>query len=135
MPATLTGRGAQVVLDPFGDHAKAARGAYAATLELNTAKRRADVDGGVAADGNSSDGRTNTGGTAVDALASPSTVGLAAPSLTIGPASTGPTIRAGIGAATGTQPSGSIWIRTDGSAGARIYVSQGAGTWVPIAAV
>jgi hypothetical protein len=47
----------------------------------------------------------------------------------------GPTIRSGAGAATGTQPSGSIWISTNGSAGARIYVSQGGGTWVPIASV
>jgi hypothetical protein len=119
MPATATGRGAQVVLDPLSDHAKAARGAYAATLELNTQKRRDDHVAGTVADGNSSDGRTNTGLTAVDLMAGPS----------------GVTIRAGTGAATGTQPSGSIWIRTDGSAGARIYVSQGAGSWVPIAAV
>jgi len=133
MPVTLTGRGAQVVLDPIGDHAKAARGAYAATLELNTAKRRADVDGGVAADGNAPDGRTNIGGTAVDALAAPSAAALTASSVTLGTGAV--TIRSGTGAATGTQPSGSIWIRTDGSAGARIYVSQGAGTWVPIAAV
>jgi hypothetical protein len=47
----------------------------------------------------------------------------------------GPSIRSGTGAATGTQPSGSLWIRTDGSAGARIYVSQGDGTWTPIASV
>jgi len=46
-----------------------------------------------------------------------------------------PTIRSGTGAATGTQPSGSLWLRSDGTAGARIYVSQGGGTWVPIATV
>lgn len=50
-------------------------------------------------------------------------------------AATGPTIRAGAGAATGTQPSGSLWIRTDGSAGARLYVSAGAGTWTAVAGV
>jgi len=49
--------------------------------------------------------------------------------------SSGPNIRSGAGAATGTQPSGSIWVRTDGSAGARIYVSAGGGTWTPIAGV
>jgi hypothetical protein len=47
----------------------------------------------------------------------------------------GPTIRAGTGAATGTQPAGSLWMRTDGSAGARLYVSAGAGTWTPVAGV
>jgi len=50
-------------------------------------------------------------------------------------ADTGPNIRSGTGAATGTQPSGSIWLRTDGSAGARMYVSQGGGTWIPVASV
>lgn len=133
MPATATGRGGQVVLDPLSDHAKAARGSYAATLELNTQKRRDDVASGAVADGNTPDGRTNTGGIAVDPLAAPSASALVASSVTLGAA--GVTIRAGTGAATGTQPSGSVWIRTDGSAGARIYVSAGAGSWVPIAAV
>jgi hypothetical protein len=50
-------------------------------------------------------------------------------------AATGPTIRAGTGVATGTQPSGSLWLRTDGAAGARLYVSAGAGTWVAVASV
>jgi len=47
----------------------------------------------------------------------------------------GPTIRSGTGAATGTQPAGSLWLRTDGSAGARLYVSAGGGTWTPVAGV
>lgn len=47
----------------------------------------------------------------------------------------GPTIRSGAGAATGTQPAGSLWLRTDGSAGARLYVSAGAGTWAAVAGV
>lgn len=49
----------------------------------------------------------------------------------------GPTIRSGTGAATGTQPAGSLWIRTDAgaAAGSRLYVSQGAGTWNAIAGV
>jgi hypothetical protein len=55
--------------------------------------------------------------------------------ITIGPVGTAPNIHSGTGAAVGTQPSGSIWVRTDGTAGARIYVSQGGGTWVPIASV
>jgi hypothetical protein len=41
----------------------------------------------------------------------------------------GPTIRSGTGAATGTQPKGSLWLRTDGAVGSTIYVSQGGGTW------
>jgi hypothetical protein len=44
-------------------------------------------------------------------------------------------INSGTGAATGTQPKGSIWMRTDGSAGTHIYISQGAGTWTAIAPV
>jgi hypothetical protein len=47
----------------------------------------------------------------------------------------GPTIRAGTGAATGTQPKGSIWMRTDGAAGSTLYVTQGGGTWAAVAGV
>lgn len=47
----------------------------------------------------------------------------------------GPTIRAGTGVASGTQPSGSLWLRTDGAAGARLYVSAGGGTWAAVAGV
>jgi hypothetical protein len=47
----------------------------------------------------------------------------------------GPNMRAGTGAATGTQPKGSIWLRTDGAVGTTVYVSQGAGTWNPVAGV
>lgn len=47
----------------------------------------------------------------------------------------GPNIRGGAGAATGTQPRGSIWIRSDGAVGTTIYVSQGGGTWNAIAGV
>ena len=71
MPATATGRGAQVVLDPVGDHAKAARGAYAASLELNVQKRRDNVNAGTTADGNTSNGRTNSGGKATDKVTTP----------------------------------------------------------------
>jgi hypothetical protein len=59
----------------------------------------------------------------------------AANGVTVGAAGSGPTIRSGTGAATGTQPSGSMWVRTDGTVGARVYVSAGAGTWNPIAGV
>jgi hypothetical protein len=48
---------------------------------------------------------------------------------------TGPTIRAGTGAATGTQPSGSLWLRTDGTTANRLYVTSGGGTWLAVAGV
>jgi hypothetical protein len=47
----------------------------------------------------------------------------------------GPTIRAGTGAATGTQPKGSMWMRTDGAVGSTLYVTQGGGTWAAVAGV
>lgn len=47
----------------------------------------------------------------------------------------GPTINAGLGVPSGTQPPGSIWIRSDGAAGARIYISQGGGIWNAVAGV
>lgn len=47
----------------------------------------------------------------------------------------GPTIRSGTGAATGTQPAGSLWLRTDGASGSRLYVSAGGGTWAAVAGV
>lgn len=46
-----------------------------------------------------------------------------------------PTIRSGTGAATGTQPKGSLWMRTDGAVGSTLYVSQGGGTWNAVAGV
>ena len=49
--------------------------------------------------------------------------------------SAGPTIRAGAGAASGTQPKGSLWSRTDGAVGSTLYVSQGGGTWNAVAGV
>ena len=47
----------------------------------------------------------------------------------------GPTIRSGTGAASGTQPKGSVWMRTDGGVGTTMYVSQGGGTWNAVAGV
>jgi hypothetical protein len=47
----------------------------------------------------------------------------------------GPTIRSGTGAASGTQPRGSQWLRTDGGVGSTLYVSQGGGTWNAVAGV
>lgn len=47
----------------------------------------------------------------------------------------GPTVRSGTGAASGTQPKGSLWLRTDGGVGTTLYVSQGAGTWNAVAGV
>ena len=134
MPATLTGRGAQVVLDPLSNTTKAVRGAFATTFEANAAKVAADVAAGVAADGNRQDGTTSTGGAAVDVDVNPATTASITGSMVIGTAA-GPVISSGTGVASGTQPSGSIFIRTDGAAGARIYVSQGAGSWIAIATV
>lgn len=49
---------------------------------------------------------------------------------------TGPTITCGAAAPASTQPAGSIYLRTAGAAGTRIYVNQdGAATWLPIAGV
>lgn len=47
----------------------------------------------------------------------------------------GPTWTAGAGAPSTTQPLGSLWSRTDGTVGATLYVSRGAGVWNPVAAV
>ena len=47
----------------------------------------------------------------------------------------GPTWTAGTGAPTSTQPNGSLYSRTDGTTGARLYVSAGAGTWAAVAGV
>ena len=74
--------------------------------------------------------RTN----AIERLSVTDTAVIAVQPLTIG-ASAGPTIRAGTGAASGTQPKGSVWLRTDGAAGTTLYVSQGAGTWNAVAGV
>ena len=134
MPATSTGRGAQVIVDPMSDTAKAIRGAYAATIEANTAKVASDVAAGLHANSGSKPDGTTTTNIATDIAVSPSVAAKQAGSLVIG-AVGGPTINAGSGVASGTQPSGSIWIRTDGAAGARLYVSQGAGSWLPIATV
>jgi hypothetical protein len=71
MPATATGRGAQVVLDPSSATAQAVRGAYAATMEANRAKVAADVLAGVVSDGTRQDGTTATGGVATDVAATP----------------------------------------------------------------
>jgi hypothetical protein len=134
MPATATGRGAQVVLDPLSDTVKAARGAYATTFVGNAAKVAADVLAGIVADGSRSDGTTTTGGVAADVDVNPSAAAEVTGSIAFG-TTAGPTITSGTGVASGTQPSGSIFIRTDGAAGARIYVSQGAGSWIAIATV
>lgn len=49
--------------------------------------------------------------------------------------SSGPTWTSGTGAPGTTQPKGSIWSRTDGGVGTTLYISQGGGTWNPIAGV
>lgn len=49
--------------------------------------------------------------------------------------SSGPTWTSGTGAPGTTQPKGSIFSRTDGGVGTTLYVSQGGGTWNPVAGV
>ena len=46
-----------------------------------------------------------------------------------------PTVTSGSGAPGATEPNGSIYLRTDGGASTRLYVSAGGGTWAPIASV
>lgn len=45
-----------------------------------------------------------------------------------------PTITAGTGAPSGTQPNGSLYLRSDGTTGARLYVSTGS-TWNAVSGV
>lgn len=52
-------------------------------------------------------------------------------SLIVG-AGASPTITSGAGAPGSTQPNGSLYLRTNGGASTRLYVSEGGGTWAPI---
>jgi hypothetical protein len=54
--------------------------------------------------------------------------------VTIGPSGS-PTITFGSGAPASTQPKGSVYLRTGGGVGSTLYVSQGGGTWNPVAGV
>jgi len=54
---------------------------------------------------------------------------------TAGAGGTGPTWTGGTGAPAATLPVGSLYSRTDGGSGARLYVSAGGGTWNPVAGV
>lgn len=56
-----------------------------------------------------------------------------AASYTVG--SGGPTLTTGSAAPSGTQPKGSIYLRTSGSTGSTLYVSQGGGTWNAVTGV
>jgi hypothetical protein len=47
----------------------------------------------------------------------------------------GPTWTSGTGVPASTQPKGSLYSRTSGAVGSTLYVSQGAGTWNPVAGV
>jgi hypothetical protein len=47
----------------------------------------------------------------------------------------GPTWTAGSGAPSATQPNGSLYSRSDGTTGSRLYVSQGGGTWAGVSGV
>ena len=73
------------------------------------------------------------GGVTVGADGMSVTGGLLADVVAIG--SGGPTWTAGAGVPVAVQPRGSIWSRTDGGVGTTLYVSQGAGTWNPVASV
>jgi len=53
----------------------------------------------------------------------------------IGAGASGPTIHWGSGVPSGTQPKSSVFIRTDGTTGAMIYVNQGGTVWNAIAGV
>jgi hypothetical protein len=48
---------------------------------------------------------------------------------------TGPSITGGSGAPSTTKPIGSLFLRIDGAVGSRLYVSQGAGSWLAVAGV
>jgi hypothetical protein len=41
----------------------------------------------------------------------------------------------GAGVPTASEPKGSMYSRTDGAVGSTLYVSQGAGSWTPVAGV
>jgi hypothetical protein len=47
----------------------------------------------------------------------------------------GPTINVGAGVPVDTQPKGSIRVRSDGTVGSTLYISQGGGTWNAVAGV
>lgn len=49
------------------------------------------------------------------------------------PSATAPVLTAGAGAPTVTQPSGSIYMRTNGTTDTQVYISAGGGTWNGIA--
>jgi hypothetical protein len=77
MPATATGRGAQVILD--GDAQKAARGAYAPTLVANSRYLESQQKSGAVADGSTPDGTTITGAPAEDYIVDAPGAGLYLP--------------------------------------------------------
>lgn len=60
---------------------------------------------------------------------------LGCPVVQLGTSGTEPTWTKGTGAPASTQPKGSIFSRTDGGVGSTLYVSQGGGTWNPVAGV
>ncbi len=47
----------------------------------------------------------------------------------------GPSITAGIGAPTAVMPAASLFLRTDGALGTRLYVSAGGGAWNAVSGV
>lgn len=47
----------------------------------------------------------------------------------------GVTITSGTGVPSTNQPIGSMWLRSDGTSGARLYISAGSSTWNAVAGV
>jgi hypothetical protein len=43
-----------------------------------------------------------------------------------------PSITSGTGAPVATEPNGSLYLRTDGAANTRLYISEGGGVWAPV---
>lgn len=75
-------------------------------------------------------GTVTVTGTIISDSGAPITV-----NLTLVTTGTDATIRSGPGVPTDVQPNASIWQRTDGGMDARLYVSDGAGTWSAVAGV
>jgi hypothetical protein len=64
----------------------------------------------------------------------PQVMTLAVPTIALNVAG-GPTITSGAAAPASTQPQGSLYLRQSATAGNRLYVSAGGGTWTAVAGV
>lgn len=107
---------------------------------LSVTKGGALIAGGAAVTGgaNISDGLVVTGGAGItgnSTVTGTFTVTGAATAASVVVGTGGPTWTVGTGAPATTEPRGSIFSRTDGGVGTTLYVSQGGGTWNPVAGV